>query len=234
MKTYRNPSDHYWKNNRDLISLPENEFDLWPQGKVLERKGKSYEKISGRYFDTLPKTKKEFEKMFSEAIEYVKRSAVPRFWKYALHRELLKEYILPEEMGDILDFGCGAGNDGMFYANMGFNVTFADVAGCGLEFIRWRLGRRGITGCKVINSDKAYGTYDFVMAIDCFEHIMNADQYFKRIDKHLKKGGLLYYTFSSTSEGMDCFTVDRFNETIAPILDKKYKELEKRLYRKIG
>jgi cyclopropane fatty-acyl-phospholipid synthase-like methyltransferase len=211
--------------------VPENEFDIWAAENFFKLK---YEKISERYFDTLPETKEEFEKMFSEAVEYVQRSSLPRPWNYALHRELLKEYVLPEEVGSILDFGCGAGNDGLFYANMGFNVTFADVKGYGLDFIRWRLKRRGITHCKVINSDEEFGEYDFVMAIDCLEHIMNAQDYFKRIDESLKKKGLLYYTFSSTSKGMDCYTVDKFNEEITPIIEKDYEELEKRLYRKIS
>jgi 2-polyprenyl-3-methyl-5-hydroxy-6-metoxy-1,4-benzoquinol methylase len=229
IKQYRKAGS-YWLDKQNLFSLPENEFFIWAKEKniILE-----YERIPERYHATKPKTKAEFEKMFSDSVEYVKRSAIPRFWKFALHRELLRHYILPEEMGNILDFGCGAGNDGLFYANMGFNVTFADVEGHGLEFIRWRLKRRGITA-RVINSDEQFESYDFVMAIDCLEHIMNADDYFKRLDKSLRVGGLLYFHFQSESGGMDCFSVAQFSKTIGPIVKRKYRKIEDNLYRKIS
>ena len=43
----------------------------------------------------------------------------------------------------VLDYGCGIGSDGLRLIEAGYEVAFADFANPSVEYLRWRLARRG-------------------------------------------------------------------------------------------
>src|SRR5437868_4383767 len=44
----------------------------------------------------------------------------------------------------ILDYGCGIGSDGLALLEAGYEVGFADFANPSVEYLRWRLRKRGL------------------------------------------------------------------------------------------
>lgn len=237
MRTFRKGNSHYLAKDPPILFLPDNEFDLFLQEKpefIADSEKYSWN-IGLRYKENPPKTKEEFETLFAQSGEYVKRSAMPRTWKIGLHRELLLHYLLPNDAGYVLDFGCGAGNDGLFYANMGFKVSFTDVDGVNLQFVRWRLTRRGIHFCDVFPSDTPFMPlyYDLALVIDVLEHIVDAHNYFYRIQEALKPGGFLYLSFNSSGNELDCYSFDDFNEHILPHLSRSFVQVDDGLWKKL-
>ncbi len=43
----------------------------------------------------------------------------------------------------VLDYGCGIGSDGLLLLQLGYRVEFADFDNPSVEYLRWRLARRG-------------------------------------------------------------------------------------------
>ena len=66
---------------------------------------------------------------------------------YALEAVKRQYYaiFLQGAVGDVsvLDYGCGAGDDGLLFLQMGYEVAFADFPSQSVNFLRWRLNRRG-------------------------------------------------------------------------------------------
>src|ERR1044072_1186672 len=44
----------------------------------------------------------------------------------------------------LLDYGCGIGSDGLLLLEAGYRVEFADFANPSVEYLRWRMRRRGL------------------------------------------------------------------------------------------
>src|SRR4051794_22782792 len=44
----------------------------------------------------------------------------------------------------VLDYGCGIGSDGLMLLEAGYRVEFADFDNPSVEYLRWRLARRGL------------------------------------------------------------------------------------------
>lgn len=238
MRTFRKGNSHYLLKDPPIIFLPDNEFNLFlKENPELAQDAEKYSwNIGLRYQEAQPKTKEEFEKLFAQSVEYVQRSASPRAWKVGLHRELLWNYLLPNDAGQVLDFGCGAGNDGLFYASLGLKVTFTDVDGVNLDFVRWRLARRGINFCSVMSSDHPLQpkTFDLALVIDVLEHIVDAHNYFVRIEEAIKPGGFLYLSFNSSNDELDCYSFKQFYENIQPGLNTQFEQVDDCLYQKKG
>jgi ubiquinone/menaquinone biosynthesis C-methylase UbiE len=71
----------------------------------------------------------------------------------------------------VLDFGCGIGADGLMLLEAGFNVEFADFNNPSIEYLRWRLARRGLDApIHDLDSEVPDG-FDAVYAFDVIEHV---------------------------------------------------------------
>jgi len=72
----------------------------------------------------------------------------------------------------VLDYGCGIGSDGLLLLEAGYDVTFADFANPSTEYLRWRLGRRGLSA-PVFDLDTAPppAGFDVAYAFDVIEHV---------------------------------------------------------------
>ena len=93
-----------------------------------------------------------------------------------------------------LDFGAGVGSGGILFARHGFNVTLADISSTLLLFSQWRFKRRGLpTACIDLKAHELpENAYDFVTAMDVFEHLVNPIATVEQLWKALRPGGFLY------------------------------------------
>ncbi|MBS1791062.1 MAG: class I SAM-dependent methyltransferase [Acidobacteria bacterium] len=94
-----------------------------------------------------------------------------------------------------LDFGSGVGANAILFARNGFNVTLADVSPPMLEFARWRLQRRGIEAALIdLNQRKLTDEhFDFVTAVDVFEHLPRPSIELRQLHRAMRKGGTLVF-----------------------------------------
>lgn len=65
---------------------------------------------------------------------------------------------------DVIDFGCCAGDYGIYFARLGCDVYFHDIDPVALDFVRYRLKRENLT-----NIDCGY--YDLVIFGEVLEHL---------------------------------------------------------------
>lgn len=96
---------------------------------------------------------------------------------------------------DYLDFGSGVGANAILFARHGFAVTLADISTQMLEFARWRLALRGIRA-ELINLNERElppNRFDFVTAVDVFEHLPRPEIELKQISRAAKEGGALVF-----------------------------------------
>jgi len=93
-----------------------------------------------------------------------------------------------------LDFGAGVGSGGILFARHGFNVTLADISSTLLRFSEWRLERRGLPAVYIDlkNQELPPNAFDFVTAMDVFEHLVDPVATVEQLWKALRPGGFLY------------------------------------------
>ena len=129
------------------------------------------------------------EKVFEEAARYpdvqtfYKESSILCYQSigYFLHGWKRKYHALVLQLGlgalQILDFGCGAGHDGMMFLHYGHRVTFADLDGRSLDFCRWRLAQWGYDVQVIVLRDEVQMPYAHVVwCMDVIEHLPPAEQ----------------------------------------------------------
>jgi len=74
---------------------------------------------------------------------------------------------------DSQDFGSGVGSGGLLFSKHGFSISLGDVSSALLDFSRRRLQARGApaTYSDLKTTELPAGQYDFITAMDVFEHI---------------------------------------------------------------
>jgi SAM-dependent methyltransferase len=71
----------------------------------------------------------------------------------------------------LLDYGCGIGSDGLRLVEAGYDVAFADFANPSVEYLRWRLERRGVEARIYDLDHETPSGYDLAYAFDVIEHV---------------------------------------------------------------
>jgi SAM-dependent methyltransferase len=71
----------------------------------------------------------------------------------------------------VLDYGCGIGSDGLLLLEAGFDVAFADFANPSVDYLRWRLERRGFEAQIFDLDDEVPTGFDAAFAYDVIEHV---------------------------------------------------------------
>ena len=71
----------------------------------------------------------------------------------------------------VLDYGCGIGSDGLLLLELGYDVAFADFDNPSVEYLRWRLGRRGREAVIYDVDRNVPGGFDAAYAFDVIEHV---------------------------------------------------------------
>lgn len=71
----------------------------------------------------------------------------------------------------LLDYGCGIGSDGLLLSEAGYRVEFADFDNPSVEYLRWRLERRGIDAPVHDLDREVPAGFDGAFAFDVIEHV---------------------------------------------------------------
>lgn len=135
--------------------------------------------------------------------------------------------------GNCLDIGCGAGNEAIFLAQLGYHVTGIDFSRNALEIAKERakIKNANVTWIKRIVTDTGLpgNSFDFINDRACFHHVAENErmQYANEMYKILKPGGRLLIRGSRDSnmqgflevneEAIDKF-FDKNNFTRGPVL----------------
>jgi SAM-dependent methyltransferase len=99
----------------------------------------------------------------------------------------------------VLDIGCGAGRDSIFFAKNGFEVIAVDISEVGLQNLRFEAEIQGVgdkitTICGNIQNIDLPGEFDIIFSNYCFHFFKPKDRYaiIKKIQRHTKAGGINY------------------------------------------
>ena len=71
----------------------------------------------------------------------------------------------------LLDYGCGIGSDGLRLIEAGYDVSFADFDNPSVEYLRWRLRRRGLQARIYDLDHEEPRGFDLAYAFDVVEHV---------------------------------------------------------------
>ena len=72
----------------------------------------------------------------------------------------------------LLDYGCGIGSDGLRLLAAGYDVSFADFGNPSVEYLRWRLDRRGFQATVYdLDRDEIPRGFDLAYSFDVLEHV---------------------------------------------------------------
>ena len=148
----------------------------------------------------------------SEVIEYYDRSqsySYELMWWHSLDEDLSPlAYVsalhlaLKEPGRAYLDFGAGVGSGGILFARHGFEVSLADISSTLQDFARRRLESRGVPACYLDLKSQSLPSqaYDFVTAMDVFEHIAHPEEAVHQLAPAIRPGGILFGRFSSEDD----------------------------------
>lgn len=108
----------------------------------------------------------------------------------------LIEFCQQRKLNRILDYGCGIGEEGIALAEVGFEVTMADVPGKTFDFAKWRVRRRDlrVQFIDVVDDAPLKEIYDCVFCFEVLEHLWEPAVVVQHIYNHLLKGGFMLVT----------------------------------------
>jgi SAM-dependent methyltransferase len=101
-----------------------------------------------------------------------------------------------------LDFGAGVGTGSLLFARHGASVSLADISSTLLDFSRRRLTARGVPATYIDLKSEALpeNAYDFITAMDVFEHIAEPEKTAETLANSLKPGGILFGRFAAEED----------------------------------
>jgi len=101
-----------------------------------------------------------------------------------------------------LDFGSGVGSGAVLFRSYGFDVTLADVSSLLLSFCKRRFDDRGhnATFIDLKESMLPDNAFDFITAMDVFEHLVDPRATVDSLNRSLKPGGYIYGRFSADDD----------------------------------
>ena len=148
----------------------------------------------------------------SEVVEYYDRSqsyAYELMWWHSLEEDLSPlAYVaalhlaLKQPGRAYLDFGAGVGSGGILFARHGFEVSLADISSTLQDFARRRLAAREVSASFLDLKHESLppSAYDFVTAMDVFEHIAHPEEAVHQIAPSIRPGGILFGRFSAEDD----------------------------------
>lgn len=101
-----------------------------------------------------------------------------------------------------LDFGAGVGSGGILFARHGFQVALADISSSLLRFDRWRFELRKLPAeyFDLKSASLPDAAFDFVTAMDVFEHLFDPVGAAGDLWRSLKPGGFLFGRFNTEGD----------------------------------
>jgi mycofactocin glycosyltransferase len=152
----------------------------------------------------------ELAKEWDEWVNEKDRASVERFydksraeiygllwWHTLLEDDTPLSYVLAMQFatekgcGSYLDFGSGVGSGALVFKRNGFEVACADISSPMLEFCKFRLASRGWKGTFIDLKTQSLpeNAYDFITAMDVFEHLYDPTEAIERLWRAMKPGG---------------------------------------------
>lgn len=98
----------------------------------------------------------------------------------------------------ILDYGCGIGSDGLLLLEAGYRVEFADFDNPSVEYLRWRLERRGLQAPIHDLERGVPDGFDAAFAFDVIEHVEDAFAFLGEMER---RSALVCVNFLEPEEG---------------------------------
>ena len=107
------------------------------------------------------------------------------------------EFARPFGFKSYLDFGSGVGSGGILFGKNGYDVALADVSSPLLRFCRWRHNQRNLAIREIDLKSHTLpaDSFDFITAMDVFEHLVEPVKTAEQICAALKPGGVLFGRF---------------------------------------
>ena len=104
--------------------------------------------------------------------------------------------------GHHLDFGAGPGGTSLFFHQLGWDVSLADISTTMQAFARWRMDRRGISATYYDTSAVSLpaNTFDVITACDVMVHVPNPREVFVMLHRALKVGGYLFFNIDARAK----------------------------------
>jgi mycofactocin glycosyltransferase len=96
-----------------------------------------------------------------------------------------------------LDFGSGVGSGGILFARNGFDTTIADISSPLLKFSQWRAEQRKlpVRAIDLKITKLPAERFDFITAMDVFEHLVDPRETAEQVCASLKPGGIIFGRF---------------------------------------
>ncbi len=162
--------------------------------------------------------------VFREAVEYIPRSLKGRTMQTYIARKLMA-VLNEEKKSRVLDYGCGAGNMGVMFSQVGFEVDVLEVEGVFTDFLKWRVARHFLP-ITVLNETSELKQYDLVLLFNVLEHLMEPMTVLKRISDSLVSGGYLAMLFNTHNEGLDIVSMETWEKELKPFVLDNFKVVE--------
>lgn len=131
--------------------------------------------IAKRWNKQQPKTEEEIANFYKSAEEYTYNLMVwfssgdRRDFRDSINK-LVKLYNLES----VIDYGCGVGNDGLYFLEKDLTTYFVDFDCPATKFLKWRLRKRKLkTNFIDVTREKKLPAADMFWAIDVLEHMTN-------------------------------------------------------------
>ncbi len=101
-----------------------------------------------------------------------------------------------------MDFGAGTGSGSLLFARHGAEITLADISSTLLDFSRRRLGARDVAATFIDLKSESLpkNNYDFITAMDVFEHIAEPEKTAEMLAESLRPGGILFGRFAAEED----------------------------------
>lgn len=107
-------------------------------------------------------------------------------------------------MGDVrgkslLDFGCGMGEEAVYFARLGARVTAIDISEVGIEITRQRAARHGLAGsidARVMRADPTdlpSASFDLVHGLGILHHLGDLEAALREVARLLKPDGVAIF-----------------------------------------
>ena len=131
------------------------------------------------WYDRSPKTDSEIEDFYRNTPHYAYNSLI--FYESGDREDLssvIENLFEKYHPKTVLDYGCGIGNDGLQMLDYGAKVNFVDYNLPALNFLKWRLKKRGYkenTDYQVVelNQDTVFPSAELVWCVDVLEHMVD-------------------------------------------------------------
>ena len=144
--------------------------------------------LAKRWNDEQPRTKEEIDEFYKHANEYVYNLMV---WFQSGDRTSFKKVIdrliSDYSIKSVIDYGCGVGNDGLYFLSKKLETYFIDYDCPASSFLRWRLREKNIASRFFdVETLQKFPEADMFWAIDVLEHMMDPLEVVRKVSSKCK------------------------------------------------